>query len=94
MVYLHFLELSKLINKEIIIDQQQIPYVDKDIATFLTKEHLISNASASTSDTNMIIVSKNFATTMIEELSKHKFNPTIVGKIGKPGKSAAVHIHK
>jgi len=89
-----FLELSKLINKEIIIDQQQIPYVDKDIATFLTKEHLISNASASTSDTNMIIVSKNFATTVIEELSKHKFNPTIVGKIGKPGKSAVVYIHK
>ncbi len=87
-----FLELSKLINKEVIIDQQQIPYVDRDIAAFLAKEHLISNTSASTSDTNMIIVSKDFATTMIEELSKHKSNPAIVGKIGKPGK-AAVHIH-
>ena len=79
-----FKELSQLINKEVVIDQQQIPYVDKDISTFLAKEHLISNISASTSDTNMIIVSKALATTIMEELSKHKFNPTIVGRIGKP----------
>jgi hypothetical protein len=79
-----FKELSQLINKEVIIDQQKIPYVDKDISTFLTKEHLISNISASTSDTNMIIVSKAVATTIMEELSKHKFNPTVVGRIGKP----------
>ena len=79
-----FKELSQLINKEVVIDQQQIPYVDKDISTFLAKEHLISNISASTSDTNMIIVSKALATTIMEELSKHKFNPTVVGRIGKP----------
>ena len=90
-----FNELSQLINKEVIIDQQQIPYIDKDISNFLSKEHLISNTSASTSDTNMIIVSKDLANTIVEELSKHKFNPTIIGKIGKPaGKSGGVvHIH-
>lgn len=79
-----FKELSQLINKEVIIDQKQVPYVDKDISTFLGKEHLISNTAASTSDTNMIIVSKDLATTIVEELSKHKFNPTIIGRIGKP----------
>lgn len=84
-----FKELSQLINKEVIIDQKQIPYVDKDISTFLAKEHLISNISASTSDTNMIIVSKDLAATIVEELSKHKFNPTIIGKIGKPVAAAA-----
>ena len=90
-----FKELSQLINKEIVIDQQQIPYVDKDISTFLSKEHLISNTSASTSDTNMIIVSKDLADTIVEELSKHKFTPTIIGKIGKPvSKSGGVvHMH-
>jgi selenophosphate synthase len=79
-----FVELSKLINSEIIIDQ--VPFIDNDIKNFVLKEHLISNVSASTPDTNMIIVSKDFATTIIEELSKHKFNPAIVGRIGKPGK--------
>lgn len=87
-----FKELSQLLNKEIIIEQQQIPYIDKDISTFLAKEHLISNVSASTSDTNMIIVSKDLAASIMEELAKHKFNPTIIGKIGKPGKST-VHLH-
>lgn len=80
-----FLELSKLINNEIIIDH--VPYVDNDIKNFISKEHLISNVSASTPDTNMIIVSKDFAATIMEELSKHKFNPAIVGRIGKPGKA-------
>ncbi|TVP39237.1 hypothetical protein [Candidatus Nitrosocosmicus arcticus] len=80
-----FLELSKLINKEIIIDH--VPYVDNDIKNFVLKEHLISNVSASTPDTNIIIVSKDFAVTIMEELSKHKFNPAIVGRIGKPGRA-------
>ena len=80
-----FLELSKLINNEIIIDH--VPHVDNNIKNFLLKERLISNISAFTPDTNMIIVSKDFSTTIMEELSKHKFNPTIVGRIGKPGKA-------
>jgi selenophosphate synthase len=79
-----FKELSQLINKEVVIDQQQIPYVDKDVSTFLAKEHLIANIGASTSDTNLIIVSKDLAPTIVEELAKHKFNPTIIGRIGKP----------
>jgi hydrogenase maturation factor HypE len=61
--------------------------VDNDIKNFILEEHLISNISASTPDTNMIIVSKDFAATIMEELSKHKFNPAIVGKIGKSGKA-------
>ena len=79
-----FLELSKLMNNQIIIDN--VPYVNNDIKNFVSKEHLLSNVSASTPDTNMIIVSKDFAATIMEELSKHKFNPAIVGRIGKLGK--------
>ncbi|HKO64400.1 MAG TPA: hypothetical protein VJU13_04305 [Candidatus Nitrosocosmicus sp.] len=85
-----FVELSKLISNQIIIDD--VPYVNKDIKNFILKEHLISNVSASTPDTNMIIVSKDFAATIIEDLSKHKFNPAIIGRIGKPGK-AGVSFH-
>lgn len=83
-----FVELSKLISNQIIIDH--VPYVNNDIKNFILKEHLISNVSASTPDTNMIIVSKDFATTIMEELSKHKFNPAIVGRIGKPGKAGVI----
>ncbi len=37
--------------------------------------------------TLQIIVSKDFAAIIMEELSKHKFNPAIVGRIGQPGKA-------
>lgn len=80
-----FYELAKLINKEVIIDQ--IPYVDNSISKFLAKEHLISNVAASTPETNMLIVSDALAPVLIEELSKHKFNPSVIGKIGNAGKA-------
>lgn len=78
-----FYELAKLIDKEVFIDQ--IPYADNSIAKFLSKEHLISNTGASTPETNMLIVSENLVPTLIEELSKHKFNPLVIGKIGNAG---------
>ena len=87
-----FVELSKLINSQIIVDH--VPYIDNDIKNFVSKEHLISNVSASTPDTNMILVSKDFATTIMEELSKHKFNPAIVGRIGKLGKAGVSFFNK
>jgi selenophosphate synthase len=87
-----FLELSKLINSEIIIDQ--VPHVDDDIKNFVLKEHLISNVSASTPETNMIVVAKDFAAIILEELSKHKFNPAIIGRIGKPGKAGVIFSNK
>jgi selenophosphate synthase len=80
-----FYELAKLINKEVLIDQ--IPYADSSVAKFLAKEYLISNVTASTPETNMLIVSDALAPTIIEELSRHKFNPTVVGKIGNAGKA-------
>jgi selenophosphate synthase len=87
-----FLELSKLINSEIIIDQ--VPHVDDDIKNFVLKEHLISNVSASTPETNMIVVAKDFAAIILEELFKHKFNPAIIGRIGKPGKAGVSFSNK
>ncbi len=42
----------------------------------------------------MIIVSKDFAATIMEEVSKHKFNPAIVGRIGKPGKAGVSFSNK
>lgn len=80
-----FYELAKLINKEVLVDQ--IPYADNSIAKFLAKEHLISNVAASTPETNMLIVSDALAPALIEELSKHKFNPSVIGKIGNAGKA-------
>ncbi|MGN6350534.1 MAG: hypothetical protein ACTHL3_03625 [Candidatus Nitrosocosmicus sp.] len=76
-------EISKIINREIIIDD--IPLIDRDIAKFVSKEHIISNPTASTSDTNLIFVSKELAPIVIEELNKNKFESKVIGKIGKKG---------
>lgn len=76
-------EISKLINREITI--YDIPLIDKYIAKFISKEYLISNPTASTSDTNIILLSKELAPTVIEVLSKNKFEPKIIGEIGKKG---------
>jgi selenophosphate synthase len=76
-------EISKIINREIIIDE--IPVIDKDIVKFVSKEYLISNPTASTSDTNIILLSKELAPIVTEELNKNKFESKIIGKIGKKG---------
>ncbi|MDQ6724253.1 MAG: hypothetical protein M3Z01_08325, partial [Thermoproteota archaeon] len=76
-------EISKLINRELIIDD--IPLIDNDIANFVSKEYLISNPTASTSNTNMILISKDLSSSIIDELNKNKFNPKVIGKIGKSG---------
>jgi selenophosphate synthase len=76
-------EVSKIINREILIDE--IPVIDKDIVKFVSKEYLISNPTASTSDTNIILLSKELAPIVITELNKNKFESKIIGKIGKKG---------
>jgi selenophosphate synthase len=77
-------EISKLTNSELIIDN--IPVIDKDITNFVSKEFLISNPTASTSNTIMLLMSKELSSTVIDELNKNRFNPRIIGKIGKIGK--------
>jgi hypothetical protein len=59
--------------------------IDKDIANFVSKEYLISNPTASTPNTNIIMVSKELSSTVIDELNKNKFNSKVIGKIGKMG---------
>ena len=78
-----FYEISKLTKSELIIDN--VPVIDKDIANFVSKEFLISNSTASTPNTNMILVSKELSSTVIDELNKSKFNPRVIGRIGKMG---------
>ncbi len=77
-------EISKLTNSELIIDN--IPVIDRDITNFVSKEYLISNPTASTSNTCMLLMSREISSTVIDELNKNKFNPTVIGKIGKIGK--------
>lgn len=77
-------ELSNLINREITIDE--IPLFDKDTARFLEDENLISNTTASTPNTNIIIASKEISTTIIQELGKIRLNPMVIGSVGKSGK--------
>ena len=52
-------EISKLTNREIIIED--IPVIDKDVAKFMSKEFLISNPTASASNTNLILVTKELS---------------------------------
>lgn len=77
-------EISKLTNSELIIDN--IPVIDRDITDFVSKEFLISNPTASTPNTCMLLMSKELSSTVIDELSKNKFNPRVIGKVGKVGK--------
>jgi hypothetical protein len=51
----------------------------------VSKEFLISNSTASTPNTNMILVSKELSSTVIGELNKNKFNPIVIGRVGKMG---------
>ncbi len=85
-------ELSKLINKEVIIDD--IPSIDQDVTNFISKEYLVSNNTASTSNTNIIIISKDLSSILLDELSKNKFEPKIIGKIGKSGSSRVIFNNK
>jgi selenophosphate synthase len=85
-------EISKLTNSELIIDD--IPLIDTDVINFVSKEFLISNPTASTSNTNMILVSKELSSTVIDELNKNKFNPRVIGKIGKRGKTEIIFNNK
>jgi selenophosphate synthase len=78
-----FYEISKLTNSELIIDN--VPLIDKDIANFVSNEFLISNSTASTPNTNMILVSKELSSTVIDELNKNKFNPRVIGRVEKIG---------
>lgn len=78
-------ELSNLINREITINE--IPLFDKDTTRFLEDENLVSNVTASTPNTNIIIASKEISTTIIEELSKIRLNPMVIGSVGKSGKT-------
>ena len=77
-------EISKLTNSELIIDD--IPVIDRDITDFVSKEFLISNPTASTPNTCMLLMSKELSSAVIDELSKNKFNPRVIGRVGKVGK--------
>ncbi len=85
-------ELSKLINKEVIIDD--IPSIDQDVANFVSKEYLVSNPTASTSNTNIILISKDLSSILLDELSKNKFEPKVIGKIGKNGSGKVIFNNK
>jgi selenophosphate synthase len=76
-------EISELTNSELIIDE--IPLVDPDIANFMAKELIISNPTASTSNTNIILASSELSQSILDELSKSKFNPKKIGRVGKKG---------
>jgi selenophosphate synthase len=76
-------EISELTNSELIIDK--IPFVDVDIANFMSKELVISNPTSSTPNTNIILASGELSQSILDELAKSKFNPTVIGKVGKKG---------
>lgn len=79
-IYSSLYELSNLVNKELIIED--IPFIDNNISSFISREHLVSNTTASTSNTNIILASKEISAPIIEALTKNKLNPTIIGRVG------------
>jgi selenophosphate synthase len=75
--------LAELTNSHIVINELPIKY--EEVAKFATREFLIDNATVSTNGCHLIIVTKDVANYILEELRKHSFEPTVIGFISKKG---------
>jgi selenophosphate synthase len=72
-----------LTNSHIVINELPMKY--EEVAKFATREFLIDNATVSTNGCHLIIVTKDVANYILEELRKYNFEPTVIGFISKKG---------
>jgi len=76
-------KLAELTNSHIVINE--IPMESEEIAKFATKEYLIENATASSNGCHLIVASKEISSTIIADLQKYSYKPTVIGFISKKG---------
>jgi selenophosphate synthase len=77
------LNLSEVSQVQMVIDE--IPMKHEDMAIFATNEYLVSNATASTNGCHLIVSSDSVAELILEDLRKHNFRPTKIGRITAKG---------
>jgi selenophosphate synthase len=77
-------KFADLINSHIVVND--LPMKHEEIAKFTTKEFLTENATSSTNGCHLIVATKDLATSIIEDLRKHNFEPAIIGFIAKKGR--------
>jgi selenophosphate synthase len=58
---------------------------NEEIAEFATREFLIDNATVSTNGCHLIVATNDVANSVLEELRRHNFEPTVMGFIAKKG---------
>ena len=74
-------KFANLINSHIVVND--LPMKHEEIAKFTTKEFLTENATSSTNGCHLIVATKDLATSIIEDLRKHNFEPAVIGFISK-----------
>jgi selenophosphate synthase len=74
-------KFADLINSHIVVND--LPMKHEEIAKFTTKEFLTENATSSTNGCHLIVATKDLATSIIEDLRKHNFEPAVIGFIAK-----------
>jgi selenophosphate synthase len=75
--------LAELTNSHIVINE--LPMKNEEIAQFATREFLIDNATVSTNGCHLIVATNDVANSVLEELRRHNFEPTVMGFIAKKG---------
>jgi selenophosphate synthase len=75
--------LAELTNSHIVINE--LPMKNEEIAEFATREFLIDNATVSTNGCHLIVATNDVANSVLEELRRHNFEPTVMGFIAKKG---------
>jgi selenophosphate synthase len=78
--------LAEMTNSHIVINKLPMKY--EEIAKFATREFLIDNATVSTNGCHLIVTTKDIANSVLEELRKSNFEPTVIGFIAKKGEPA------
>ena len=89
------LNLTEVSKVQIAIDE--IPMKHEDMALFATNEYLVSNATASTNGCHLIVSSNDVAELILEDLKKHNFRPTKIGRViakGTPSVKIGKNISK
>ena len=77
-------KLAELTNSHIVINELPMKY--EEIAKFTTKESLIENATASSNGCHIIVTTKDLTSSIMGDLRKHNFEPTVIGFIAKKEK--------
>jgi selenophosphate synthase len=85
-------KLAELTNSRIVINELPMKY--EEIAKYATKEFLVENATASSNDCHLIVATKDVTSSLIDDLRKHGFEPTIIGLITKKEDRPIVVIEK